>query len=607
MTNLRNGYANNYFRKVLVPVFYGCDSSLGLQVARSIAGDTAVLLSGLVGIEEGDSLSTGALHSQELRRKLRELVRGTRMRGRASVVVTHNLWHYLLQIIQEERPELLVLDWPCHLELLKIPSENALRDLPCDVALVRGPIKEELKQVLVPIRGGPHAELALRISLAFSRGRGAHSTALHLFPNKGAPHSEAPFRGLSGVIQHIPELEKLEMVSDHPAETLLALAPGYDLIVMGATARTGPEQVGLGDVADRLMEKSPIGVVVVKTHRTMDPEAASEEAGRQAISVLVDRWFAQNTYNSGEFSDLETLVRLKNRQKLTISLALPSLNEQETVGEVIQTIKGELMDRLPLLDEIVLMDSSSEDRTRQIAQEMGIPVRIHQQVLPAYGARSGKGEALWKSLFVTRGDIVLWIDTDIVNIHPRFVYGLVGPLLANPGIAFVKGYYQRPIRVGERVIAGGGGRVTELAARPLINLFFPELSGLIQPLSGEYGGRRSLLERLPFFSGYGVEIGLLIDVLKVCGLDAIAQVDLQERVHHNQPLEALSKMSFAIIQAVTRKLDTYYGYSALEDVNKTMKLIRYETGRLYLDVEEIAELERPPMTEIPEYRELRDL
>lgn len=149
----------------------------------------------------------------------------------------------------------------------------------------------------------------------------------------------------------------------------------------------------------------------------------------------------------------------------------------------------------------------------------------------------------------------------------------------------------------------GGGRVTELTARPLLNLFYPELSGLVQPLSGEYGGRRAALERLPFSSGYGVEIGLLIDTFEKFGLGAIAQVDLQERVHRNQPLEALSKMSFAIIQSVVRKLEKRFGRDMLEEVNKTMKLIRYEPGRLFLEVEEIAERERPPMAELPEYRE----
>jgi glucosyl-3-phosphoglycerate synthase len=261
------------------------------------------------------------------------------------------------------------------------------------------------------------------------------------------------------------------------------------------------------------------------------------------------------------------------------------------------------MDKIPLLDEIVLIDSDSTDRTRAIAAELDVPVFIHQELLPQLGARHGKGEGLWKSLLVTRGDLVLWIDTDIVNIHPRFVYGILGPLLANPRVQFVKGFYRRPLRVGSRVQAGGGGRVTELTARPLLNLFYPELSGVVQPLSGEYGGRRTALEQLPFFSGYGVESGLLIDVFDRFGLSAIAQVDLMERIHHNQPLEALSKMSFAIIQAIVRKLERRYERPFLDEVNKTMKLIRYQAGAYFLDVEEIAEGERPPMIEIPAYRE----
>jgi glycosyltransferase involved in cell wall biosynthesis len=301
------------------------------------------------------------------------------------------------------------------------------------------------------------------------------------------------------------------------------------------------------------------------------------------------------------------LLELKRKQNLTISLALPALNEEETVGTVIQTVKAALLEAVPLLDEIVLVDSNSSDRTREIAAQLGIPVFIHQQILPQYGARLGKGEALWKSLLVTRGDLILWIDTDIVNIQPHFVSGLIGPLLLRPEVQLVKGFYQRPLKVGDMLQAGGGGRVTELTARPLLNLFYAELSGLIQPLAGEYGGRRTALERLPFSSGYGVEIGMLIDVLETFGLGAIAQVDLLERIHHNQPLEALGKMSFTIIQTVFRKLERRYGRSFLEDMNRTMKLIRYEPGRFSLEVQELAEQERPPMLEIPEYRQRNEV
>jgi glucosyl-3-phosphoglycerate synthase len=260
---------------------------------------------------------------------------------------------------------------------------------------------------------------------------------------------------------------------------------------------------------------------------------------------------------------------------------------------------------VPLLDEIILIDSNSVDRTREIAQDLEIPVFIHQSVLPQYGSRHGKGEALWKSLYCTHGDIIIWLDTDIVNMHPRFVYGLIGPLLLRPDIQFVKGFYRRPLKIGDKLQAGGGGRVTELTARPLLNLFYPELSGIIQPLSVEYGGRRTALEKCSFFSGYGVEVGLLIDMLEMFGLNGIAQVDLQERIHHTQPLEALSKMSFAIIQAVMHKLESRYKLNFLENVNRTMKLIRYEQQSFRLDIEEIAERHRPPMITLREYCERR--
>src|SRR5690606_35040384 len=229
------------------------------------------------------------------------------------------------------------------------------------------------------------------------------------------------------------------------------------------------------------------------------------------------------------------LLALKERHGLTISVGLPTLNEEKTVGTVIKRVKGALMDRVPLIDQLVVIDSDSEDRTIEIATEPGVPVVKHPEILPETGTHVGKGEALWKSLHVLDGDIVAWIDTDISNIQPRFVYGLLGPLLREPKIQYVKGFYQRPIKQGDILQAEGGGRVTELMARPLITLFFPELSGMIQPLSGEYAGRRELLERLPFFTGYAVEIGLLIDILEQAGLSAIGQVDLERRIHRNQP------------------------------------------------------------------------
>jgi glucosyl-3-phosphoglycerate synthase len=175
-------------------------------------------------------------------------------------------------------------------------------------------------------------------------------------------------------------------------------------------------------------------------------------------------------------------------------------------------------------------------------------------------------------------------------------------------VQYAKGFYRRPLREGDKILAGGGGRVTELTARPFMNLFFPELSGVIQPLSGEYAGRRQALEKLPFFIGYGVETGLMIDLLDEYGLSSIAQVDLQERIHHNQPLPSLSKMSFAIMQVVFSRLEKRLNIRMLDDPNLTMNLIRYQPRRrYYLDPEEIYERERPPISSIPEYRQKHGL
>lgn len=593
----KHGFAS--VRTALVLIMVDCDYATMLNAARALASE--VILVGAVKVPPDEPLSTGAAKAREVRRLLRELSAGPQVRYKAVVHVSHTPWNDLVDVIAADEPDLLLLDWPCALESLGVTAADVLTRPPCDVALVRGPLPASIDRVLAPMRGGPHAELALRVGLSLQ----PHAiTALHLTERNGKG-SDAPFRGLEQILKRLPEVQTQSTITTDPAQTILKHAPQFDLIVMGATAQPMRSKISLGPVADRVLQESPCAVIAVKTRRPMPVAPHDETIGTQAISILVDKWFAENTFHAGEFEDLRQLVAHKQAQHLTISLALPALNEEETIGRVIKTLKRVLMDRVPLIDEIVLIDSSSHDRTREIAARLGIPIHIHQELLPELGARRGKGEALWKSLLVTRGDIIVWIDTDIVNIHPRFAYGVLGPLLTNPNIQFVKGFYRRPLKVGEKIQAGGGGRVTELTARPLLNLFYPELSGVVQPLSGEYAGRRSALEQMRFFSGYGVETGLLIDIFEKYGLEAIAQVDLLERIHHNQSLQALSKMSFAILQAVIHRLEARYGQAFLEDVNKSMKLIRYEDGDYFLDVEEIAERERPPMIEVPEYQARR--
>ena len=591
------------FNKVLVPILYGCEQRSAIAAANSIAGKGHVHFIGMISMPAGESLSTGAALSRSVRSQIRHQQEGEAGSKSARVYVSHTPWQELVGVIEKEKADLLVLEWPAQVEAMHTTLEEVLAHPPCDVVIVNQYNFDKLRKVLVPIRGGPYAELALRIGLALRNTRQVELASLHILPTGPDRSKDAAFRGIERVLSNLPEVNREEVVTDDPTDAILKSAKTHDVIILGATIHPPKAGVAIGPVANQIMEASQKGVLVVKTRRPPVTSPESEQAGQAAISVLVDKWFAENTFEADEFKDLDYLLKLKQDLGVTISLALPALNEEKTVRNVIKTVQDVLVHRYPVLDEIVLIDSNSSDRTREIASSMNIPVYIHQEVLANYGSRRGKGEALWKSLYCTRGDIVIWLDTDIVNIHPRFIYGLIGPFLVRPDIEFVKGFYRRPLKVGNKMQAGGGGRVTELTARPLLNLFYPELSGVVQPLSGEYGGRRKVLEQMTFYSGYGVEIGLLIGLFEKFGLNSIAQVNLQERVHHNQPLEALSKMSFAIIQTVIRKIESRYGRNILESVNKTMKLIRYEKEHFFLDIEEIAELERPPILELPEYRE----
>jgi glucosyl-3-phosphoglycerate synthase len=595
-------YSTRLFRKILVPMIHGCDSRPAINLALTIADPAHVAVVGIVGVTDEESLSAAAVPARQVRMLLRQVDEKWPVRIVPRIRVSHKPWSEVISAVQEEGADLLLLD-ASQLAGLRASVDEVLEYPPCDTVIASGAIPERTTSVMCALRGGPHAELALRLSLSVGRTSKSQISALHVTPLAAAPLEDAAFKGVDRVLRNLPHITRKYVETDDPAGEILRTADESDLLVIGASARPPSAVSSIGVVTEQILRQRKKGILIVKSRRPLPANMESEFAGQSAISILVDRWFGENTYHAAEFSDLGVLVAAKRKQNLRVSLALPALDEEETVGNVIQTIQTTLRHQVPLLDEIVLVDSASSDRTREIARALDIPVYIHQEVLPQLGARSGKGEALWKSLYLTTGDILIWIDTDIANIHPRFVYGLLGPLITHPEIQFAKGFYRRPLKVDSGFQAGGGGRVTELTARPLLNLFFPELSGLIQPLSGEYGGRRSALEQMPFSSGYGVEIGLAIDIFEKFGLGAIAQVDLEERIHHNQPLESLSKMSFAIIQTVIRRIERRYGTRLLEDVNKTMKMIRYGQRRLLLDVEEIAELERPPMLEIPEYLE----
>ncbi|MDQ3937818.1 MAG: glucosyl-3-phosphoglycerate synthase, partial [Chloroflexota bacterium] len=540
----------------------------------------------------------------------------------------------IVELAAEDEADLIIFGWGGRpggkrgAEAVFSPTiDEVVRDSPCDIAVVKQRGVKHVQRILTPVRGGPHAELALTFAASLGRYFEATVDVMHVVPDDITPvvRAQAERALTTFVRQHAGDPARPLLVAGHDVgATILKQADSAELVVMGATAMSAADAARsdgalFGALPENIAQQARPTVIVVKTKEpltraTFEKRAEQAEtleaadraalAGR-SIPARVDRWFAESNYHHGEFADLGRLVELKQKQRLTISAVLPTLNESATIGPIVRAARRELMERHRLLDELLVIDSDSDDDTRQIAEEEGARVAIHSHVLARYGSYRGKGEALWKSLYETSGDLVVWSDTDIVDWHPRFIYGTLGPLLVEPRIGYVKGYYQRPIVEGGILKEGGGGRVTELVARPLINMFFPELSGYIQPLAGEYAGRRAHLEQIPFFTGYAVEIGHLIDLAERLGLNGFGQVDLELRIHRNQELEGLSRMSFVILQAVMKRLEERHKARLFPELGSTMKLPRSGPHRLSLEVIDLADQERPPIVRIPEYAERR--
>jgi glucosyl-3-phosphoglycerate synthase len=262
----------------------------------------------------------------------------------------------------------------------------------------------------------------------------------------------------------------------------------------------------------------------------------------------------------------------------TTSVCLPARNEAETVGEIVDRIAAH-----PLVDEVVVVDDHSSDGTGDAASAAGATVVRAVEVLPEHGEGPGKGQALWKAVASSTGDVVAFCDADLRDFQPHFITGLLGPFLLDPGLAFVKAYYQRP---GSDGSPRGGGRVTELVARPLLPLLFPQLADMVQPLAGEFAARRDVFEAVPFVEGYGVDIGLVIDIARDFGVDAMAQVDLGTRKHRNRPLDDLGPMATVVLMTMLRR-------AGIDGIPADVVL-----DRIDLPVAPVHWAERPPLASL---------
>lgn len=305
----------------------------------------------------------------------------------------------------------------------------------------------------------------------------------------------------------------------------------------------------------------------------------------------IDDWLATHTWAMRDW-DAYAVASAASAAGQSVAVVLPALNEAATVGTIVDSIRSHLVLGAHLVHDLVVVDSGSTDTTAAVAAEAGARVVARTDVLADVPVLPGKGEAMWRGLAATTADIVVFIDADLQSFTSDYVAALVGPLVCDPALQLMKAIYERPLVAGESVIPAGGGRVTELVARPLINHFWPELAGVVQPLAGEYAGRRALLESLPFPCGYGVEIALLVDTYERHGLSAIGQVDLGVRVHRHHDDQGLGVMAAEILDTVVRRLP---GLARREHA----ELVQFERRAhgYHALTRELAITERPPLAD----------
>jgi glucosyl-3-phosphoglycerate synthase len=271
--------------------------------------------------------------------------------------------------------------------------------------------------------------------------------------------------------------------------------------------------------------------------------------------TAVSDWFAKRTYGHDQFADIEALTARKRELGVTLTTVLPAREVAGTIGPIVDEIRT-LNEVAPLVDQIAVVDAGSADGTANVAAEHGAEVYAEDELVPQFGPAIGKGDAMWRALSIARGDLVAYLDSDTSDFGRHFVYGLLGPLLFDRQVRFVKATYSRPFKTASGELIDDAGRVTELTAKPLFNSFYPELCGFGQPLSGELIGSRELLSSIPFCTGYAVETAMMIDVLRAVGLDAMAQVELGARHNRSQPLFALGSMAYAVVRAVLMRADS---------------------------------------------------
>ncbi|MCC7107330.1 MAG: glucosyl-3-phosphoglycerate synthase, partial [Chloroflexi bacterium] len=585
-------------RRVLVPLLTPSLAPALLDLGAALADGPGGQLQILSVVEVGESASfTRAL---PLARSYRAMLAASEAgRGRelsALVRVAPDVFSGIVEAVAETGANLVLLPWKgftrrpdrVYGEL----TDRLLIAPPCDVLVARMIQPFEGRRVLVAVRGGPNSDLAVELGAQLTGGRGAGLTVLHATA-RGAESPDKHACVIRAAVARVAPLTRLVQAVGSAEQAILGEAAGQDLVIVGATGRPG-EVSPIGPVAQRIARVTGRSLAIVKAG---GQRVATGSRAPALLSERVDKWFAENTFSYREFSDIGRLVDLKRQRGLKIGLVLPTLNAAETIVGAIKAASGLLQQEFPLLDDIVVVDRGSTDGTPAIAKEHGARVERADAILPGVTSARGKGVALWKSLHVVQDDLLIWINPASRH-HPRAMYGMVGALLSHPNLELVKGFYHQPAEDDDGQRRTGGGPVTELLIRPLLNLLVPDLSGLIQPLTAEFGGRRQILTSIPFFSGEAVETGILLDTYASVGLGRIAQVELGERTGLRRTPENATRAANSILQAVLQRLGERHHLELLEHANRSLKLIRQENGEYFLDIEEIDDRELPPLASI---------
>jgi len=593
--------------RVLIPSLAPAQAGNLLNLATSFTGspESRGILLGIIEVPPNHSLSTPP--TGEAYRTL--LAQTTRIAARAPQPVTPQvrIAHVAAQGIREAALEtgsnlLLLESGPRDLGLWTNALEDLLYDPPCDVALLRAdPARPPIERILLAVRGGPNAELAVQLARAIRRGTGATLTLMHLFDPRQSPddraQDERTFAQLAAQVDG-PGAE-LKGSSTNVREAIIKEAQRHQLIILGATRSLMHRPMVLGAPLQRMLRRLPGTVMVVKKAGVPAPRPApARTETRAAISEQVDRWLTENTFDCREFDDLKRLVDRKRRQDLTISLALPLDTDRPGLAATLRSLKQAVMGPLALVDEIVVLDPVGSAQIERAASTAGVALLRPANVLARYGAFPGRGEALWKSLYVLKGDLICWLDIANPARNPRVVAGLLGPLLTDPEIAYVTGFGRG------RAAPIAADPVTEFAVRPLLNLCFPTLSGFIDPLSRNHAGRRMVLENVRVFTGDGLELGLLLAIADAHGPRALAQVDVGPGPR--RPAGEGTSVAFAQLQVSLKYLGDRHRVGLADQVHRTAKHIRYEDERYSVEQTELADQERPPMITVPEYFQSRN-